>query len=237
MPETTEVTWSEDTNLLPGQRFALNKDPALSWGTHLFGMALAVVGLVYLVGKAADDVQTATVAAYASTLVLTFAASTAYHFLDLGAQGNRWLRRADHMAIYLLIAGSYVPALVHLLDGGWRTGMLVAMGAFALGGILFKLLWLEAPQWLSVSLYLLMGWSGVVVLPAMLGRMPGEDAAWMWAGGAFYSVGAIVYWREWPDPWPEVFGHHEIWHLFVIAGAACHFAFVRALLDLGYAPF
>lgn len=207
------------------------KDP---WSaiTHFAGFLAALVGLVLLLSWTLHDPAKVTaMAIYGGSLAFLFAASSAYHFLDGGPRVNRWLRRVDHAAIYLLIAGSYVPPLVHLLDGGWRVGMLLAIGAFTVLGLGLKLFWLDSPAWLSVGAYLAMGW--VVVVPAHIifpQLTPGQVVILV-AGGLLYSLGAMVYLFERPDPWPEVFGHHEVWHLFVLGGAGAHFAFMLTLVD------
>ena len=206
------------------------KDP---WSalTHFAGFLAALVGLFVLVVLSVDQpVKQAGMAVYGGSLALLFGASTAYHFFDLGAAGNRWLRRFDHAAIFLLIAGTYVPLLLHLLDGAWRVAMLATMGALALSGVLLKLVWLESPRWLTVGTYLAMGW--VVVIPAhrIFPLLTATQLGLLVAGGVVYTVGAAVYGQKRPNPWPGVFGHHEVWHLFVLGGAALHFAFTASLL-------
>ena len=201
-----------------------------SWVSHFAGLVAAIVGLVFLLlicEPGAARVTSASI--YGGTLVALFAASACYHFFDLGERGNRWLQRIDHMSIYLLIAGTYVPALVLLLDGAWRVTMLSIVGAFAVAGIVLKLLWMDAPQWLSTGLYLLFGWVGII--PILLFPMSGMQLFWLGLGGAAYTLGALVFWRQWPDPWPERFGHHEVWHLFVLLGATSHWFFVANLVS------
>lgn len=213
------------------------KDP-VSAGTHMAGCAAGVVGLVLLVLFSAGDApKTAAMAIYGGALVALFGASSLYHGLDLGTRGNLWLRRLDHTAIFLLIAGSYVPPLFHLLEGTWRTAMLSAVGGLTALGILFKLVWVDCPRWLSVGVYLTLGW--IVLIPAhkIFPQLTPAAAAWLVAGGLAYSVGALVYVRRWPDPVPDRFGFHEVWHLFVLAGAAAHFGFTWQLLDAPYPPF
>lgn len=207
------------------------KDP-VSALTHFAGFLAAIVGLVMLVlASSHDSAKVTGMAIYGGTLVGLFLASSAYHFFDLGPRGNRWLRRIDHAAIFLLIGGSYVPPLLHLLEGGWRVGMLVAVATLALAGVIFKLLWIDAPEWLGTIVYLLLGW--IVVVPAhlILPRLSGLELGLLLGGGLLYTGGAVVYFFERPDPWPAHFGHHEIWHLFVLAGATAHYFFMVALLN------
>jgi hemolysin III len=213
------------------------KEPMSAY-THLFGVIVSTVGLVFLLLYSTHSAAKVTgMAIYGGSLVALFLASTVYHLLDLGPRGNNWLRRFDHVCIFLLIAGTYVPALLHLLDGAWRISMLSVVGGLALLGVVFKLAWIGCPDWLGVSIYLLLGW--VVVVPAwiMFPRLSVPLISCLALGGLAYSVGAAIYFFRRPDPWPEVFGFHEIWHIFVLAGAGAHFAFVWLLLDVPVPPF
>jgi len=208
----------------------LNKDP-WSAATHFAGFLAAIVGLVFLVVLSVGAPKVTAMAIYGSSLVALFFASTLYHFLDLGHRGNRWLRRLDHSAIFLLIAGSYVPPMIHLLDGAMRVSMLAIIGVIALLGVAVKLLWIDSPAWLGLTLYLALGWIVVVPIWWMLPQMAASSLALLVAGGITYTLGAVVYAKKWPDPWPRSFGYHEVWHLFVLGGAALHFFFMVTLLD------
>ncbi len=209
----------------------LNKDP-WSAATHFAGFLAALVGLVFLVVLSRHDAPKVTaMALYGGSLVALFLASSLYHFLDLGHRGNRWLKRLDHSAIFLLIAGSYMPPIFHLLDGTMRITLLAVVGGIALLGVLVKLLWIDAPTWLGLCLYLALGWIVLVPIWWMLPHMAPGSLALLVGGGLVYTLGAVVYAKEWPDPWPTTFGHHEVWHLFVLGGAALHFFFMVSLLD------
>lgn len=200
-----------------------NKDP-WSWATHFAGMIAALIGLAVLLTRTpAVPLKQAAMGIYGSTLVLMFFTSSTYHFFDIGESGNRWLRRLDHCAIFLLIAGSFLPAVIHLLDGDWRKLTLIALGTTALLGIAFKLLWLEAPRWLSVALFVLMGWGVVIPGIRMFPQLDAGALGWLFGGGLAYTLGAVIYATKRPDPWPGVFGFHELWHLFVLLGAGCHY--------------
>ena len=218
-------------------RLKVLKDP-LSWLSHFLGFLAAIVGLVFLVLlTAGDGPKVAGMAIYGGTLVTMFFTSSTYHFFDIGVPGNRWLRRLDHTAIFLLIAGSYVPPMIHLLDGTWRIAMLVAIASLTVLGIGFKLLWIECPRWLSVGVYLALGWAIFIPGPIILPKLDATSLAWLGGGGLAYSLGALIYARRWPDPWTGVFGFHEIWHVFVLTGAACHYFFALGFIDAPYPPF
>jgi hemolysin III len=156
-------------------------------------------------------------------LISLYTASALYHLLPLSPLGVARLRRVDHMSIFVLIAGTYTPFCLLALDGGWRAGLLAVVWGLALCGVLLKLLWMDAPRWLSVALYLGMGWVAVIAAPALFRAVPPGGMAWVLAGGLVYSAGALVYGLRRPNPMPGVLGFHELWHLCVVAGSACHF--------------
>jgi hemolysin III len=194
--------------------------------THLAAGLLAFVGLVVLLATAASAGRIDQLVAFGIfgvSLISLYAASALYHLLPLSPAGVARLRRLDHMTIFVLIAGTYTPFCLLALEGGWRWGLLGLIWGLALGGVLLKLLWMEAPRWLSVVLYLGMGWVAVIAAPALFRAVPAEGMAWVLAGGLTYSAGALAYGLKRPNPLPGVFGFHEVWHLFVVAGSACHF--------------
>jgi hemolysin III len=194
--------------------------------THLAGGLLASAGLIVLLAKAASTGRVDQLVAFGVfglSLVALYTASTLYHLLPLSPAGVARLRRLDHVAIFLLIAGTYTPFCLLALQGAWRWGLLALVWALALCGVLLKVLWMGGPRWLSVVLYLGMGWVAVVAAPALLQAVPVGGMAWVLAGGLIYSVGALVYGFKRPNPIPGAFGFHELWHLFVVAGSACHF--------------
>ena len=129
----------------------------------------------------------------------------------------------DHMMIYLVIAGSYTPICAIALEGEWRLGMLLGVWILAVAGILKKVFWLNAPRWFSTGLYLLMGWLCVIIFPQIWDVVPKVFSYWIIIGGLFYTIGAIIYALQKPNPAPSWFGYHGIWHLFVMGGAFSHF--------------
>ncbi len=215
----------------------INKDPISAY-THFAGFAVGIVGLVVLLVLVAGDApKTVGMALFGGSLVLLFGTSGTYHFFDLGERGNVVLRRLDHCAIFLFIAGSYYPPLIHSLEGTWRITMMAVIGGIAVAGVAFKLLWITAPRWLTAGMYLAMGW--VVVIPGYLviPALPVAALTWIAVGGISYSVGAVIYATKRPDPVPGVFGFHEIFHLFVLAGAGTHFVGMLALVNHPYPAF
>lgn len=194
--------------------------------THLAGGVLAVAGLVVLLVGAAGagrPDQLVAFGVFGSSLIVLYTASALYHLLPLSPAGVARLRRLDHMSIFALIAGTYTPFCLLVLEGGWRWGLLGLIWGLALGGVLIKLFWMDAPRWLSVLIYLGMGWIAVIAGPQLFRTLPAGGIAWVLAGGLIYSAGALVYGLKRPNPAPGIFGFHELWHLFVLAGSACHF--------------
>jgi hemolysin III len=205
--------------------------------THLAGGLLASGGLVVLLATAARADRADQLVAFGIfgfSLIALYTASALYHLLPLSPTGVARLRRVDHMSIYMLIAGTYTPFCLLALEGGWRVGLLCLIWGLALCGILLKLFWMDAPRWLSVILYLGMGWVAVIAAPALLRAVPSSGMAWVLSGGLIYSAGALIYGLKRPNLVSGVFGFHELWHLFVVAGSACHFwAVLRYIAPLG----
>lgn len=201
------------------------RDP-VSGLTHLAAALLSVVALVLLVYYAVRVGTAWHVAAFAvfgASLILLYTASSLYHLLPLSEHGVEILRRLDHIMIFLLIAGTYTPVCLVPLRGGWGWSLLVTVWALALAGVFLKLLWLEAPRWLSTGIYLFMGWLIVIALWPLVHSMPPGGMAWMGLGGLFYTLGAVIYGLKRPNIMPGIFGFHEIFHLLVMAGSFCHF--------------
>jgi hemolysin III len=194
--------------------------------THAAGGVLAVVGLGVLLATAASTGRLDQLLAFGIfglSLVALYAASALYHLLPLSPAGVARLRRLDHMTIFILIAGTYTPFCLLALDGGWRWGLLALIWSLALCGVMLKVRWMDAPRWLSVALYLGMGWIAVIAASELLRAVPPGGIAWVLSGGLVYSAGALAYGLKRPNPVPGVFGFHEVWHIFVLAGSACHF--------------
>jgi hemolysin III len=201
------------------------REPVNAW-SHFIGLILAGAGSIVLLRLARGKAETAAFAVYGASLILLYAASTLYHALPLPAHRLRPLRTLDHIAIYFLIAGTYTPVAVVTLHGTPGQVLLVAAWSIAMLGVPFKIWWLDAPVWISTGTYLAMGYMSLLAAVPLAAAVPASGLAWLVAGGIAYTAGAIIFSRERPNPWPGSFGHHEIWHLLVLAGSACHFAFM-----------
>jgi hemolysin III len=205
------------------------KDP-FSGFSHLIGLALAVAGFAWLLARRGDDPgMNAGVCIYGASLIALYAASSAYHLVVAGERAARTLRALDHVAIFLLVAGTCTPVFCRAFEGTARTSMLAAVWGAALAGIVMRAAWRGAPRAIYTALYVAMGWMIVLRWPEVRRAVPSAALFLVVAGGVTYTVGAVVYALRRPDPFPRVFGFHEIWHLFVLGGSALHFAAVASL--------
>ena len=199
--------------------------------THLVTAIAAVPGLAALLwlgrGSLAKELS---LLVYGSSLVLMFSSSAAYHLANSGPQAVQRLRKLDHSAIYLLIAGTYTPICLCFFDGFWRWGMLGIIWGMALIGVTVKLFVINAPRWVTAGIYLLMGWLSISAISEMLATMPVVALMLLLAGGVWFSVGAIIYIAKRPNFFPGVFGFHELWHVFVILGCLSHFVAIAAFV-------
>jgi hemolysin III len=192
--------------------------------SHLSGVPLGIAALVVLVSLARGKPwHISGFAIYGATLILLYLASALYHLLPVSERHIQRLRMFDHIGIYLLIAGTYTPICLVPLRGGWGWSLFGVVWGLALFGIIMEVAWRSAPYWLGLVIYMVMGWLAVVALRPLMHAMPAAALGWLVAGGIVYSIGAIIFATERPRLWPGVFGAHELWHLFVLGGSACHF--------------
>lgn len=201
------------------------KDP-FSGFSHLLGALFSIAGLVVLVTMAsykATPWHIVSFSIYGSSMVLLYFSSAFYHLLHLSEKNERVLKTIDHIMIYMLIAGTYTPFCLVPLRGGWGWSIFGIVWGLAFMGIFFKLFFIHAPRWISTAIYLFMGWICIIAIYPMINTIPAGGMIWLATGGIMYSVGAVIYALKKPDPWPDVFGFHDIWHLFVMAGSFSHF--------------
>lgn len=156
--------------------------------------------------------------------------SAIYHVPEWGVAAKRRLRRADHSAIFLCIAGTYTPVLAVATDDRFRTGMLIAVWVGAAAGIAIRNILINARPWLVATPYVVLGWVSVLLLPALY-RLSLTVTVLIVAGGVAYTLGAVVYARKRPDPWPRVFGFHELFHALTIVAIVLHWTAVRLALQ------
>jgi hemolysin III len=201
--------------------------PRLRGVSHQWAFFVSVVlGTVLVLVAPAGQARVAS-AIYAFSVAGLFGASALYHRVNwTSLSARRWMRRLDHSMIFLLIAGTYTPFALLVLHGTLATVILIVIWTGAAAGIVLKLCWIDAPKWLIAVIYVALGWVAVAAFPDMLDRLGVTPTAMVAAGGALYTVGALVYARQRPDPVPEVFGYHEVFHALVIAAAALQYAVI-----------
>jgi hemolysin III len=163
---------------------------------------------------------------FAVSVATMFGASALYHCLDWPEAKRRWLRRIDHAGVYGLIAGTYTPFGLLVLHGHWRTVVLSIVWGGALAAVLLKFVWLDAPKWLAAAIGIALGWVGALVFPQLLDEIGLAGTLLVLAGGLAYTAGALVYAFRRPNPYPAVFGFHEIFHVLVIAAVGCQYSAV-----------
>ena len=164
---------------------------------------------------------------YAVSLSALFGVSALYHRIDWKTNRARMLmRRLDHSMIFLLIAGTVTPFALLTISGTLATAILIAVWTGAVIGIAIELLWIGSPKWVSVIIYLVVGWIGAIAFPAIVGSAGIGAGLLIATGGILYTVGAVVYATKRPDPVPSKFGYHEVFHLLVVGAAGAHFVAV-----------
>lgn len=212
----------------------LLKDPG-SAITHFIGMLMAILAAIPLLIRAANEpgsIYLISLTIYAVSLILLYGASTTYHTFDFSEKVNTILKKVDHMMIFILIAGSYTPICLLVLNDKTGDLLLALVWGIAIAGILIKAFWVFCPKWVSSVLYIGMGWICVLAFTQLLNNMSRPAFLWLLAGGIIYTIGGIIYALKLPvfDNKHKNFGSHEIFHLFVMAGSACHFILMYTFL-------
>lgn len=197
--------------------------------THLGGAALSLVGMILLIYKgAAAHVgigQMISLIAFGISMIALYTTSGIYHLVNAGENVLLVLKKLDHSMIFMLIAGTYTPILVYVLDGSLRIFMLVLIWGIAVSGVFFKVFWINAPRWLYTGIYLGMGWLSVFIITKIFTATGLTGFLLLVAGGLSYTVGAVIYGMKKPNI-SKVFGFHELFHCFVLAGTFLHFMMV-----------
>jgi hemolysin III len=185
------------------------------------------IPLGIVVGLVADTSRGRVAAGvFAASVVVMFGVSALYHRVDWAPRRRRLIRRVDHAAIYGLIAGSYTPFGLLVLTGVWRITVLAIVWSGALAAIVLRFAWASAPRWLAAVIGVALGWVAIVVFPQLLSRRGVLASLLVFAGGLCYTLGAVVYARRRPNPVPDVFGYHELFHLLVVAAVAFQYTAV-----------
>jgi hemolysin III len=200
--------------------------PRLRGVSHQYAFFVSVGCGVGLILAASGGRARIAATIYAVAVSALLGTSALYHRLTWRPQARRWMRRLDHSMIFVLIAGTYTPVALLALRGSLANTILIVLWVGALGGVVFKLAWIDAPKWLFAAVYVLLG----LVTAAVFGELPATigwlGVAGLATGGLLYLVGAVVYTSGRPNPFPKVFGYHEIFHALVIAAASLHYAVI-----------
>ncbi|MCU1494157.1 MAG: channel protein hemolysin family [Acidimicrobiaceae bacterium] len=202
--------------------------PLMRGWFHVAALAGVLVAGPLLIARAHGAAQSAVLSLYVFSIASLFGVSSAFHRITWSPSAHRRLRRADHVTIFLAIAGTYTAVAYLALHGWARTLVLCVVWGGATGGIALRQLWLDAPKWAVAVPYVVVGWSALAVVPQLVRGLGGPGFALVLLGGAFYTAGAVVYARRRPDPFPQVFGFHEIFHACTVVGATLHFVAVAA---------
>jgi hemolysin III len=201
------------------------------------GVVLSVIGLIVLLVLAwGRPWHIVSFSIYGASLIFLYTASAIYHSFQGATSRSDYvtsarekvralsrLQRLDHGAIYGLILGTYVPVCLVTLRGGWGWTLLGLETGLASFGVVASIFWKRAPDWLRVTLYIVMGWLALIAMGPLRTALPPSAIAWLVGGGVIYSVGTVIYALDRPHLWPGKFSAHDLWHLFVMGGSACHF--------------
>jgi hemolysin III len=200
--------------------------PRLRGVLHQWAFFVSVVlGALLVTFAPAGEPRTATLV-YAVAVCGLFGVSALYHRVTWRPSVRRWMRRLDHSMIFILIAGTYTPFGMLVLEGTLAVVVLAIVWGGALAGVLLKLVWIDAPKWLVALAYVALGWVAIIAMPELGSRLGPWALVLLIGGGTAYTAGAVIYASQRPDPAPKVFGYHEIFHALVILAAAAHFAAV-----------
>lgn len=215
---------SAATRRVPGVK------PRLRGVSHQIAFFMAVVAAAILVAAAPGARAAVACAVYCGSLAALFGISALYHVPMWQPSTRAWLRRADHSAIYVLIAGTYTPMCMLAIRNGRGPTLLAMVWAGAVAGTAKEFLWVRAPKVITVVIALALGWVGAILSLQLVATMGVRRVVLFLGGGVLYSAGALIYAVRWPDPKPAVFGYHEVFHLLVVLAATMHFVAIGSFV-------
>ncbi|MFS0886097.1 PAQR family membrane homeostasis protein TrhA [Aeromicrobium sp. 179-A 4D2 NHS] len=204
--------------------------PKLRGWLHAATAPLALISFLVMLVLAESREARAGIAVFMFSALLLFGVSAVYHTVPWRERAAQILRRLDHSNIFVMIAGSYTPFSLLLLEPRQTAVLLTLVWGGALLGVLFKVFWLSAPRWVYVPLYLALGWAALIYLPDFMAQASTAVFSMLVIGGALYTLGAVVYGFKWPDPNPRWFGYHEVFHALTIAAFIVHYIGVSLLV-------
>lgn len=200
--------------------------PRLRGLFHLYAFFAALIVGGLLVAGAPHTRARVAASIFAAAVAVMFGASALHHRVTWRERGYRWSRRIDHAGIYLMIAGTYTPFGLLVLDGAWRIVVLAVVWGGAAAAILLKFVWVDAPKWLAAVIAISLGWVAVIVFPQLLDGVGWSGMSLVFAGGLFYTLGGLAYALRRPNPFPGIFGYHEVFHLLVVVAVALQYSVV-----------
>lgn len=208
--------------------------------THCIGAILSLAGLVVLIVFAAiwgDAFDVVSFTIFGTALFLLYLFSTLYHWLNISEKGIIVFKKFDHIMIYIVIAASYTPICLGPLRGAWGWSIFGVIWGFAILGTILTAIWIKAPRWLTTSIYIAMGWVVLIAIYPLLKVFKNANMlyslSWLVLGGIFYTIGGLIYGFKWPKLNFKYWGFHEIFHVFVMIGSACHYWFMlRYILNM-----
>jgi hemolysin III len=206
----------------------LSQKPRLRGVSHQWAFFVSLGAGAALVLAASGPREVIAMSIYAFSLSAMLGTSALYHRVTWTPEVRQWMRRLDHTMIFVFIAGTYTPFALLVMHGTLANLVLIVVWATAVGGVVLNLVWITAPYWVTSVIYLSTGWVAIVTLPQLWDEIGPVGVGLIALGGALYTAGAIVYARRKPDPRPQVFGYHEIFHVLVIAAAAVQYVAVAA---------
>ncbi len=196
--------------------------------THFIGLLLAFAALTALLNKSGDLTiwQKVSYWIFGISMILVYLGSTLYHWVPFSGDRLEMFRKIDHIMIFVFIAASYTPLCLITLHGPWGWSFFGVVWGITVAGVFIKTFWMNAPRFLSTSIYIVMSWIVVIGIWPLSKALSAGGFFWLGLGGVFYMTGAAIYTFKKPDPIPGVFGFHEVFHLFVMAGTFSHFYLV-----------
>jgi len=210
---------------------AFQKSDLFNFYSHLAGAIASLAGYIVLLCNSGGDVTKIVLSTiYSMCAIFIFTCSSIYHGQKEEQDDTNPWRKLDHIAIFFMIAGTYTPICWVYMDVYWRWSIIGAQWLLVILGLVFKLIFIKSPRWLTILIYLLMGWMALIPLGQLLANMPVSSLWLLLAGGIAYSVGAVIYALKKPNPCPGVFGFHEIFHSLIVIGAVLHYFMIYAAI-------
>ncbi|MBQ9818416.1 MAG: hemolysin III family protein [Proteobacteria bacterium] len=197
--------------------------------THGIGIILAIIGTIFLLIKTIPVHSVGNNIGYGIfclTMIMLYTASTLYHSVNTSVKGRIALRKFDHIAVNFLIAGTYIPLCLTILNGTVGTVLLSIIWGLAIAGGLVSFFWINSPRWVTAGIYLGLGWVSVISIPFVWQNAGLVPILWMAGGGIFYTIGGVLYALKWPGRNNPRFGCHEIFHVFIVLGTIVHYGMV-----------